>query len=110
MLDESHLPKKDEFADKWCPGWMPGEARVEAGIISSCIMTDRDATTGEWPSDDEEGRWRQAILALLNHVYKNVTELELEASCRSSGGEYRMWFAGLARKYGVKGCNKFLQP
>jgi len=101
-LDESHLPEHDESDDCWCPGWLPGNAYTENGIVASRTMAEKDAAEGDWPDNKQVKRWLKCFGLLLRQVEGKISHDEVLKSFNSAGGDYRMWFAAAARKYKVK--------
>jgi hypothetical protein len=102
LLDERLLPVDDESDVSWCPGFMPGKAVVRLGVISSKRNSEMWAIEGEWPVDAMEDFWAKAIAGLLRRIHGDVSQAWINVVLASTGGHYRMYYAGLRARHDIK--------
>ena len=100
-LDETDLDASDEYPITWCPGAMPGDVRVLSGIACCVSEAKIRAEEEEWPTDQEESKWKHILVKFIKEVYPETAEEAAWERLRLINGRYRLAFAGLLGKHGA---------
>jgi hypothetical protein len=100
-LDETDLDASDEYPITWCPGAMPGDVRVLSGIACCVSEAKIRAEDEEWPTDQEEAKWKHILLKFMKEVYPELAAETAWERLRMIKGRYRLAFAGLLGKHGA---------